>query len=666
MRSYSINFAGRVKNFPLPKNRPLIPLYEAVVNAIHAIEERQVVDSSFSNGKVTVEILRSQKLVVLPGTIDLLPIESFRITDNGIGFNERNMQSFLESDSTYKAKIGGKGVGRFSWLKAFNSVFISSTFKDSDTFFKRDFVFSLENPYIDDTFIECEDASDYTTSITLNSYLSEYGNEVPKQVNTVATRIIQHCLVYFLNDKCPEIIVRDENDTIVLNQLFKERFKTEDNTVQFNINGINFSLLNAKIEERGFPGNRLYLCANNRLVESKDLEKLIVDLDGQIFEDNGFWYIGVLTSDYLDNHVDMNRLSFSISENGKNLLDDVSLDEIVSTACVHVKNYLSEYLSPISKEKMERIQNYVTVVAPQFRHLMKYMPNRINEVKPKLSDDKLNDALYEIKREFEKEAKKEQKILLEKLDETNISTEEYEAFFQSQIEKISDVNSDILAEYVAHRRVIIELFERGLRRKNDGKFNKEKYMHNLIYPMKATSDEILYETHNLWLIDEKLSYCSFISSDIPFDNDNKQERSDILVLDNPVAVSNDKNDGTIFDTIIIFELKRPMRDDYTDGNNPITQLYDYVRKIRSGEARDRYHRPIRVNSSTKYYLYAVCDVTGKMERFIEQYSFTQTPDLLGYFAFNKTYNAYFEILSYDKILNDAKKRNQVLFDKLGI
>lgn len=502
--------------------------------------------------------------------------------------------------------------------------------------------------------------------MTLDTYLEEYKSEVPKQISAVATRIIQHCLVYFLNDACPEIVIKDENDSLLLNQQFREWFKIEDNTIHFFLDEIKFDLLNVKIEDRAFPGNRLYLCANNRLVDSKDLEKLIVDLDGQIFEDNGFWYIGVLTSDYLDSHVDMNRLSFSIPEKSSDLLNDISLEKIVAESCVHVKKYLNEYLMPISIEKANRVQEYVTTVAPQFRHLLKYMPDRVSEIKPKLSDEKLDDALYEIKREFDKAAKKEQKILFEQLDEASMSIEEYESFFQGQMEKISDANSAVLAEYVAHRRVIIELLERGLRKKDDGKFNKEKYMHNLIYPMKATSDDITYDAHNLWLIDEKLSYCRYISSDIPFDNDYMQERSDILILDNPVAVSDNKNDGTVLDTIIIFELKRPMRDDYTDSDNPITQLYDYVRKIRRGDAKDKYHRPIKVCSSTKYYLYAVCDVTNKLERFIEQFSFTQTPDLLGYYTFNKTYNAYFEILSYDKILNDVKKRNQVLFDKLGI
>lgn len=665
MRSYSISLAGRVKNFPLPKNRPLVPLYEAVVNSLHSIEERRTEDQSFKDGKIVIDIVRSPQISLLKDT-ELSPIEGFTITDNGIGFTERNIQSFLESDSTYKADIGGKGVGRFSWLKAFASVPVSSIFKDDGIFVKREFVFSLDNLYIDDTLVECENSDDYSTSITLDTYLSEYRKDVPKQINTIAMRIVQHCLVYFLDNNCPKIIIRDENDSIVLNQMFKEKFKTEDATMAFLINGVKFNLLNVKIEERAFPGNRLYLCANNRLVDSKDLEKQIVDLDGQIFERNGFWYIGVLTSQYLDKHVDMNRLSFNMPDSGTSLVDEVSLEEIINDSCTYVEKYLCEYLAPITQEKSKRIEEYVTTVAPQFRHLLKYMSDRVASIKPKLTDDKLDDALYEIKREFDRSTKKEQKVLLEQLDETSMSADEYERFFQDQIEKISDANSAVLAEYVTHRRVIIELLERGLRRKADGKFNIEKYMHNLIYPMKYTADEIDYEAHNLWLIDEKLSYCSFISSDIPFDNDYKQERTDILILDNPVAVSDDKNDGTIFDTIIIFELKRPMRDDYTDSDNPITQLYGYVRKIRNGEATDKYHRPIRVNASTKYYLYAVCDVTSKMERFIEQYSFTPTPDTLGYYDFNKIYNAYFEILSYDKILHDAKKRNRVLFDKLGI
>jgi hypothetical protein len=184
--------------------------------------------------------------------------------------------------------------------------------------------------------------------------------------------------------------------------------------------------------------------------------------------------------------------------------------------------------------------------------------------------------------------------------------------------------------------------------------------------MRATSDDTPYNSHNLWLIDEKLAYCDYISSDIPFDNDPSQGRTDIMILDQPVALSEEENTGREYETIILFELKRPMRNDYTDGDNPITQLYGYVKKLKSGTAQDKNGRPIKVGGNTQFYLYAVCDITSSLLPILEFYDFTQTPDSMGYYRYNDKLNAYIEILSYDKIVNDANKRNRILFDKLGI
>lgn len=88
MRPFSINIRGRVKNFNLPKNQPLVPLFEAIVNAIHAIGERKSTDPSFE-GQIIIRILRDGQFV-LDGTGELPQIQSFEIIDNGIGFNEAN------------------------------------------------------------------------------------------------------------------------------------------------------------------------------------------------------------------------------------------------------------------------------------------------------------------------------------------------------------------------------------------------------------------------------------------------------------------------------------------------------------------------------------------------------------------------------------------------
>ena len=663
-RSFSSNLRGKVRNFSLPKNRPLVPLYEAIVNAINAIDERANKQGTVQ-GKVEIEVIRDSTLFE---DSDKNTVRGFFIKDNGIGFDEANMASFMEADSEYKMAIGGKGVGRFSWLKAFSSVQIVSTYKEDEKFVTREFDFSLDRFDIEDVLKDSPDATEYCTVVKLLDYKKDYEKEVPKQLITIAIRIIQHCFVYFLSDTCPEILIYDDDDRLSLNQIFTERFSTDDNRSVFTVGGQEFSLLNIKINDRAFPQkNRLYLCANDRLVDSKDLEKIIVNLDLEIFEREGYWYLGVLTGAYLDENVDMNRLSFSIPQEGSALLPDApGLDDIVQSASKAVQEYLSEYLAGVEERKQERIQRYTTEIAPQYRHLEHYVPERIAALKPGLSNEELDDALYGIKRDFENQTKAECNDLMKQLEKGAISAEEYQRQFQDTIGKVSDVNRAALAEYVVHRRIILNLFGRGLDIKDDGKFNLEKYMHQLIYPMRATSDDMPYENHNLWLIDEKLSFCQFISSDKPFDNAQGEDRVDILVLDGPVVVAESKNTGLAYDAITIFELKRPMRDDYNMEDNPVTQLLDYAKKIKDDKAKDSRHRPIHASDTTQFYLYAICDITPSLARVLERMSFTRTPDNLGAYFYNSELHAYIEVLSYDKIRNDSEKRNKVLFDKLGI
>lgn len=208
--------------------------------------------------------------------------------------------------------------------------------------------------------------------------------------------------------------------------------------------------------------------------------------------------------------------------------------------------------------------------------------------------------------------------------------------------------------------------EFAIRRQDDGLFQKESFLHNLICPMRTTASDIPYSNHNLWLIDEKLAYCSYVSSDISFDNSPKEKRTDIMVLDKPVAVSDEENRGREYETIVLFELKRPMRNDYSSSSNPVNQLYEYVTKLKGNNVKDKDGRIIRIGSNTQFYLYAVCDITSTLEQILTFHDFTQTPDKMGYYRYHEKMNAYIEILSYDKIISDAQKRNKILFDKLGI
>ena len=668
MKEFGISIRGRVKNFNLPKSQPMIPLFEAIVNSFNAIDERMSKETTFKNGYISILLEREQQMS-LEATDPLAEIVGMTITDNGIGFNEDNFTSFMQSDSTYKESIGGKGVGRFSWLVAFQKAVIESTYLDGDSgYVTRSFDFDMSKNEINDILVDAT-KKENNTRVKLDGFLSPYREVMPKQVSTIAMRIIHHCLIYFMSDNCPQVILSDGADTVNLNQLFKEKIKTDSNTDTFTVEGQKFELLHVKAEDPSLNGNRLFLCAHSRLVERKDLDKYITDLDRSIYEKHEFWYIGVLKSTYLDENVDMNRLSFNIPDGGiaKTLIGVLSMDQILDCAVQCIEEYLKDYLEPITAAKIKEINDFVTYRAPQFRHLIKHMPTEIAHIKPNLSEDKLGDELYKIKRKFDKSMQEENQKLLDTLKEGVISNAEYQALFTKQVAKLIEANGAVLAEYVAHRKVVIELLQAALNRNDDGKYNKECYIHDLIYPMRTTADAEPYDRHNLWLLDEKLTYCSYISSDIPFDNSPKENRTDIMMLDCPVAVSENENDGTEYDTIVIFELKRPMRDDYTDGENPILQLYNYVDKLRTNNVKDRNGRIIHVGANTKFYLYAVCDITPKLESVISHGGiFKRTPDKTGYYGYNDGYNAYVEVLPFDKIINDSKKRNRVLFEKLGL
>jgi|GEM_PF-1841162 len=121
-----------------------------------------------------------------------------------------------------------------------------------------------------------------------------------------------------------------------------------------------------------------------------------------------------------------------------------------------------------------------------------------------------------------------------------------------------------------------------------------------------------------------------------------------------------------YSSVVIVEFKRPMRGRYKDNENPITQVYDYIRKIKSGSFVDREGRLVNLPEHIPFYAYIICDLTPKIKGFAEDATYYPTPDLKGYFGYNPRLNTYVEILSFTKLINDAKRRNNVLFKKLNL
>jgi hypothetical protein len=118
--------------------------------------------------------------------------------------------------------------------------------------------------------------------------------------------------------------------------------------------------------------------------------------------------------------------------------------------------------------------------------------------------------------------------------------------------------------------------------------------------------------------------------------------------------------------VTILEFKRPLRNDYTDEENPITQVFEYALKLKAGKALTGDGRPIQIRQDTPIYAYILCDPSAKLDTQAKFAQLKATPDQMGYFGYNPEVGVWVEIITFEKLVLDAEKRNAALFDQLNI
>jgi hypothetical protein len=231
---------GRVSHTNLPKGKALLPLFEAIINAHQAIDE-----AGGSNHSIRIIAERQGDLDDdKPG-----PIEAFAITDTGIGFTAANFESFNTVDSLYKATLGGKGLGRFLWLRAFHRVEIDSHYREADTerLLHRHFNF-IDT---DDEIVATPVASARTTPLTtvhLVGYRHPYLDECPRSLDGVAQRLIGHFLPLFLNPNGPALTLNDRFQEIDLREFYRRNFEAFATRRDFTVADQNFSLSGFRLQ----------------------------------------------------------------------------------------------------------------------------------------------------------------------------------------------------------------------------------------------------------------------------------------------------------------------------------------------------------------------------------------------------------------------------------
>lgn len=156
---------------------------------------------------------------------------------------------------------------------------------------------------------------------------------------------------------------------------------------------------------------------------------------------------------------------------------------------------------------------------------------------------------------------------------------------------------------------------------------------------------------------------------MPITDSTETKKPDICALnvfDNPILVS--EGDKLPLASIVVVEIKRPMRNDASEGEDkdPIEQALGYLDRIRKGTVQTASGRSIPRSENIPGYCYVICDITTSIETRCRMHDAIRTSDGLGYFFYKRNYNAYVEIISFDRLVNAAKERNKAFFDKLGL
>lgn len=646
------------------------PIVEAVVNAIEAIEE-----AGESHGVIRLKVHRSAQHELESEDMIDSRIQDVVIEDNGIGFTDANRASFDTLYSDLKIDKGCKGFGRFICLRYFDDVRIDSTYRQDGVLKRRQFDMGKKTDLIVNE--RFSDLIQQTTGTTV-TLAFERGGKLPRKLTGIARGLVELLLPYFSTDgyACPriELSESDGSGLIVLND-YVDSSAAIIHEVSLPVG--TFCLTGGGSEEafsvRVFkffsPQNKVSkvsLVAHKREVTEASLAAHIPEFSDEFIEgpegDDGrrrnYILKAYVFGPYLDANVQLERGSFSFPKEA-DLLVGISQVQIEAKAAELTKAAVYDQVMTRQERKRERLQQYVEEKAPWYRPLVKSVD--ASSLPASASESEMDAILH--KEQFRQEVRIREDVasILASADLAQVRERASEL-----ADRVSETSKNELVHYVALRKQFLEIFKRSLEIDADGSYPSEGAVHDVIFPTKMDSVEIGYESHNLWMLDERLTFTSYLASDLPLNGGNTQ-RPDIIAFDRPVAYRSE-NDAS--NPVTIFEFKRPGRDDFANPSSkedPVEQVIRYVNALKNGQYRTPKGREIHIASTTPFYGYVICDLSNKVKEWLySEKDFKPMPDGMGYFSWRGNINLYIEVLSWSKVLKDAEIRNKAFFHKLGI
>ncbi len=648
-----LDFRGRVNNTKVPNGSGLDTVFEAVVNSIQAM------DPECQNPRIDITPTSCQN--TFDGSVSSF-VTGFIIWDNGVGFTDENYKSFRKVDSPHKFDLGCKGIGRLSWLKVFSDVSVDSVFIQNSVKYRRQFSFNLDSDgvYGGDHLEETD--LPVGTTIKLEHCLPQYQKSIQFTPKTIASKIFDHCLAYFLHgEKHPIIRVLGSEEPEIVNDIYdsiKDRIVYDNST---EIAGHHFDVYHVRFHTlTGFNG--ISFCANNLHVKNiEKIDRSLVDSDGQEFR-----YVCFVYSSLLDNHVNASRDDFDLGKDSRLItdLESPSIKEIMDVIRPKCDEFLKPYSAAYQKRCFNRLKQFTESDAGKmFTAVVKYDPKLISEIKPDMKDTEIFQKCSESQSRLESEIIFDPKrIKGNPIDDSSAVEEHYL--------KVKDLQKDQLTRLITHRGLILSIYDERLEAiktefindKVKFEYELESVIHDLILPRGTDRKKrATLETCNLWIIDERLEYYAYYGAysdkrlcDIS-ENESKL-RPDVFIFGDVTEEMEAKS-------ICIIEFKRPNRKD----RDIINQIYDYIDAMRHSKIPNYRGEAVSITNNTIFYCYAICNtIDDEIKTLANRNQMKPQFGDRGYFVWNGEYSCSMDLIDHHKVFSDAKMRNKIFFSTIGL
>jgi hypothetical protein len=638
---------GRINNMRLPdgKTAVLYSVYEAVSNSIHAINDRFGEENAAGKGRISINIKLD----------DSGDVNSIQISDNGIGFTDENLASFETSDSRFKYKRGGKGVGRFIWIKMFQTIRVDSVVKAGSSKERIRFRFApeKENSIAYKRIVEAPDLKIGTT-ITLSKLRNEQRGRV--RPTSYLKDLALHFFPQFISKTLPKITLNYNGNISSLNEFIADQVSEPDirtTAIKLDDELVEFSISHLLVENSISAAlrNSYLLTAHGRLVG----EPVSIERKYALRElPNDKAYVAVIRSDFLDDRVDQERLGFKLAPEQR--------DEVEKLILRSAEEYLGEHIASIRQRQKKKVESLIyehPQLASQFENIDDY----VNGLSAGMDEEQIAQNLFVLLYRNEQDLRK-QIVALDQLDSLD---EEAKRNARETLAEIENQEKGRLAELVVKRHQILQIANVLMKFENDEEknYHYERVIHDLICPMGRIYRDGDQSQHNLWVLDDSLGSYDFFASDKPIkslaENLTSRKEPDLIFF-NPLGF---RRPG-MSDPVTIVEFKRP--GDERLSQDPIRQVLRYIEDLQNGRVSDMDGAVISdISRDTPFECIIVCDLTPAVRmQFESSLAQTPLPDGQGYYGWSKRHNAAIRVISFAKMLRDAELRNKVFFDQLKL